>query len=895
MSATSRSSSEPSARGPGARTRRPRAWRATLLGVLAVAATLIAAPAASAQAWPCNALGYLFQTQPGATGSQIVQVDLATGEQTTIGDTSSVVNGAGYNVVDGYFYGLTSTTDPITGVITQEIGRIHADGTVDHLAPPPGVTLGVVGDVDGNGHYWNQGGGNWYEIDLTTPTPTLLRSGPVTPPAPIVNPGADWAFIDGALYSIGRDATEATYLVRFDPPSGTFTNVGRVGVTGGVGATFADASGYLYASVNANNNVYRIDPTTRQTILAAPGTGSSPGNDGARCAQAVVPTITVTKTVAGRVRPADQFTVSLQRPDGSLADSATTSGAAPTASTVNFPASQGKTYAISEAMASGAPTPLGEYVSSIECKDTAGNPVPVGGGGPSWTLLVADATFYTCNITNTAQSDLELAKTASPTPVVPGTDETYVFRVTNHGPSTATNVSVTDPLPGGLTFESGDPGCAAAGKTVTCTAAEIAPGASATFTIKTKVATSVTGCDGPNGIGNTASVSSTTSDPNPANNSAAVCPPIEPKVGLSMTKTPSASQVPTGGQVMYTLVVENKGPSDARDVKVSDALAAGLSLVAAKPSQGSCSTDGGRVACSLGSLRADGSAHVLVTATITATSGCVTNGSLVTSGDKSASATALVCVQPPPQASFDLSVTKKANHRTVYIGQRTTYTIEVTNKGPDAAPNTEVTDTFNVPASVSSVKPTQGTCTESLPIICRLGTVPAGGKVTITVVIKPKESSNRARNAASGTGTGKDNDPSNNMARTTTKVKKVKLHVTKVADGTTMDPGDRMTYTIRVSNPTSGVAQNVKTCDRLPSGLRYVSSKAKAKRSGGQYCWTVKTLGAHKAKRYRITVRALPGANGDKVNRATASSPDATTARAKRAVAVRGVATPVTG
>jgi uncharacterized repeat protein (TIGR01451 family) len=870
--------------------------RSTLLGVLTVAVMLIAAPGASAQAWPCDSLGYLFSSQAGSSSSQILQVDLATGVQTTIGNTTAVVNATGYNIVDGYFYGVAAIPDPVTGVISQQIGRIHPDGTVDPLPVPPGVTLGVVGDVDANGHYWNQGGGNWYEIDLTTATPTLLRSGPVAFPAPLVGGGADWAFIDGALYSIGRDAALVNYLVRFDTASGTFTNLGTVAVpAGGVGATFADGSGYLYATKNDNNYVYRVDPATRETILAAPGTGSSPGIDGARCADAVVPTITVTKTVAGRVRPADQYTVSLQRPDGSLADSATTSGGATTASTVNFPASQGKTYTISEAMAPGSPTPLGEYITSIACQDANGTPVPTAGSGPSWTLLVADPTFYTCNITNTAQSDLELAKTASPTPVVPGTEETYAFRVTNHGPSTATNVSVTDPLPGGLTFESGGQGCAATGKTVTCTVAEIAPGASVTFTVKTKVASSVTGCDGPDGIGNTATVSSTTSDPTTANNSATVCPPVEPKVGLSMSKTPSAAQVPTGGQVMYTLVVENKGPSDARGVKVSDALAAGLSLVAAKPSQGSCSTTGGHVECSIGSLRAGGSAQVLVTATLTATSGCVTNGSLVTSGDRTASATATVCVLPPPQATFDLSVTKKANHRTVYVGQRTTYTVVVTNKGPGAAPDVQVTDTFSIPASVSSVKPTQGTCTESLPITCRLGTIPAGGKVTITVVIKPRESASRARNAASAIGNGKDNDPGDNLARTTTKVKKVKLHLTKVATGTTMDPGDRMTYTIRVSNPTSGVAQDVKTCDRLPSGLRYVSSKSKAKRSNGQYCWTVGTLGAHKAKRYRITVRALPGANGSKVNRATASSPDAATARARSAVAVRGVATPVTG
>jgi uncharacterized repeat protein (TIGR01451 family) len=189
-----------------------------------------------------------------------------------------------------------------------------------------------------------------------------------------------------------------------------------------------DASGYLYASQNATNNIYRIDPATRQTIL------------------------------------------------GSLADSATTSGAGTTASTVNFPASQGKTYTITDAMAAGSPTPLGEYVKSIVCKDGAGNTVPTGGSGPSWTLNVVDVTNYTCNVTNNAQADLKIEKSVSPTPVVPGTNETYTLKVTNNGPSTAVNMRASDPLPSGLSFVSASSGCAHANKTVTCTVASLAPG-----------------------------------------------------------------------------------------------------------------------------------------------------------------------------------------------------------------------------------------------------------------------------------------------------------------------------------------------------------------------------------------------------------------------------------
>jgi hypothetical protein len=51
-----------------------------------------------------------------------------------------------------------------------------------------------------------------------------------------------------------------------------------------------------------------------------------------------------------------------------------------------------------------------------------------------------------------AQADLEVTKTVdNPTPIF-GTPITYTITVTNHGPDTATNVIVADPLPTGLTF-----------------------------------------------------------------------------------------------------------------------------------------------------------------------------------------------------------------------------------------------------------------------------------------------------------------------------------------------------------------------------------------------------------------------------------------------------------
>ncbi len=91
---------------------------------------------------------------------------------------------------------------------------------------------------------------------------------------------------------------------------------------------------------------------------------------------------------------------------------------------------------------------------------------------------------------------------------------TYTLTATNNGTSTATGVTVTDPLPSGLTFVSvTGTGCSQAGGTVTCNTGTLASGANSTITI---VATPTAG----GGYADTASITGTLPDLNNGNNSA---------------------------------------------------------------------------------------------------------------------------------------------------------------------------------------------------------------------------------------------------------------------------------------------------------------------------------------------------------------------------------------
>jgi uncharacterized repeat protein (TIGR01451 family) len=120
------------------------------------------------------------------------------------------------------------------------------------------------------------------------------------------------------------------------------------------------------------------------------------------------------------------------------------------------------------------------------------------------------------------------------------------------------------------------------------------------------------------------------------------------------------------------------------------------------------------------------------------------------------------------------------------------------------------------------------------------------------------------------------------------------LTLTKGANRRTISAGQGVTYRIRVRNPSLQAVRNVRTCDRLPSGLVFVMSTPRARLTRSQYCWTAKRLGAGQSRIYRLTARALSVSSGTKVNRASATSPDGATGRARRSVRVIGSG-PLTG
>ncbi len=339
-------------------------------------------------------------------------------------------------------------------------------------------------------------------------------------------------------------------------------------------------------------------------------------------------------------------------------------------------------------------------------------------------------------------SDLAIVKTSSPNPVEVNTALTYTLTVTNGGPDDATNVIVTDVLPASFTIGTITPSQGACsplvGTTLTCNLGTIANGGNATVTIEaTPTQTGI--------ISNTAVVSGDQPDPDPTDNSSTESTTVEgsgtepTEADLSVTKTSSPDPVIVNQDLTYTITVTNLGPDPVTDAEVVDTLPAGVTFVSATP--GGCSHDTGTVTCAIGAMSVGQTVVITIVVTPTAT-GEVVNNVTVDSGlddpnTDNNSDTETTDVEDEPE-SADLSVTKVGSPNPVIVNQQLTYTVTVSNAGPDAAVNVVLTDTLPAGAIFVSATPEQGSCSHAGGVVtCDLENIAGNSDVVTTIIVVP--------------------------------------------------------------------------------------------------------------------------------------------------------------
>lgn len=423
------------------------------------------------------------------------------------------------------------------------------------------------------------------------------------------------------------------------------------------------------------------------------------------------------------------------------------------------------------------------------------------------------------NVPVEALADLAVVKLGNPQSVSAGDQLNYLISVTNAGPSDAQNVTLSDSMPGtlGSVEFSVDGGATWSAWSSSYSLGTVANGGTVLIVMHGIVTSAALGQ-----IVNTATVDSSTPDPDPANNTSTANTPVVTAADLVITKTADANPVQAGNVLTYTLTVANNGPSDAQSVTVSDAVPAGIVTP-------QFSVDGGIVwnnwtgSAALGTFVNGAVRTLLLRGTVNpSATGTLVNtaiaGSITPDPDPENNTDTEIT---PINTSADLAVSKTGSPKPAIGGQYLTYTVVVTNNGPNDALDVILTDT--IPSELSAVEFSidGGGSWSVWSGSYDIGTVPNSTSYTLLIrgIVSPA-ASGLLKNTAVVSGTTPDPNPENNTDTDLTPVDSAAdLSITKTAGSATVTAGEPLTYTLQIANAGPNDAVNAVLTDAVPDTL----------------------------------------------------------------------------
>ena len=510
---------------------------------------------------------------------------------------------------------------------------------------------------------------------------------------------------------------------------------------------------------------------------------------------------------------------------------------------------------------------------------TVGDPMPAGVDIITNTVTAlapgeTDLTLNTATDSDTivAAPDLTLTKSDGGVTVAPGDTLVYTLTYANTGNQGATGVVLTETIPAHATFDGGSstPGWVCVD--TTCTFAVGTLSASNTNDVQFAVTISPTVPAGVTQIDNTASIAddgSNGADTTPANNTAAAATPVVAAPDLEIDKSDGVGAVTPGDTLVYQLTITNNGDQGTTGVRVTDALPAHTTFVAA--SDGGAQSALGVVTWPTFALPGGGASVTrAVTVTVAdpfpADTNIITNtatvaddganGADLTPGNNTATDTDTVSAAPALIMSKDDGMT------TVTPGSTLIYRLVITNTGNQLAAGIVLTDTlpehaiFTL-ASHDGQETTPGSGIVAWPVF----DLPGGGASTTRLLVVTVDTPLPAGvTAITNTTALRDN---RGFAASAADVDAVNANpdfvLTKRSAITTTTPGATLSYTLILTNTGNQDATGVVISDTLPADVAFsAASDSGAETLPGIVVWPAVSLASGASATRTLTVTVNP-------------------------------------
>lgn len=453
------------------------------------------------------------------------------------------------------------------------------------------------------------------------------------------------------------------------------------------------------------------------------------------------------------------------------------------------------------------------------------------------------------NLASTAVSDLQVTVTDNLNNVLPDPNANvqYTIQITNAGPSNARGASLGNMLPTGLTNTSWT--CASTGGAMCPAAAGVgAPNVgnldlprngTLTFTVTGQAPAAPAA---PWSYTAVVSAPQGATDPNLANNSATASAGVaRTDLSIVITKDPTAAK--PGEVTTYTAQVSSTGPDTVKNPSVVLTLPPDAMIVMDAAGNGwTCSKNGTTYTCTRPDL-APGDAPPIV-AQVTTPAPPAQGGSAPTviglvgaplvNDPQPGNNVAVVDASPVPVRSSDLALTITKSPDPSVLGSDTTYTLQLTNKGPDTALTPVMNFTLPPGSQVKSFMPGAGwTCLQNgLSFSCIRPDAAVGDAPPVVITLTTPAPPDGSQNAGALVGQvssvqGRDPDPVNNSAaanagnipRTSND-----LSVRLTRDPQQAQEGRPVTYTLVANNSGPADADNVVVTLQVPPGSKVTST-----------------------------------------------------------------------